>query len=191
VWRQSFDWIDYEAVHHDGFTREFHACSFVLDGTERYFLWYSIEEVGPDPDRVLLDETGQLREFHSLHAVESYAGAEALNLHPTWHARYDFDTLAGWLNEPTIEGIDCERFLSVWNLFDDMLLSTGQHKLLFDGVEAFDEDVYDKLFWGTNPPALTPEGSSYEPIWSAHEMRIIERALAEGFAHFRALRRTP
>lgn len=172
-------------MHDDGTTREFTACSFVLDGIERYFLWYSMEEANWDPDRILLDEAGALLQFESLDDLESYALAESLTLHPTWHARYDFDAMAVWLTGPTIEGIDCERVLSLWNLFDDMLLSIGQGKLLFDGVEKFDEDVYDKLFWGTNPPALTPDGCHYEPIWSEHEVQIIERALGEGFARFR------
>jgi hypothetical protein len=174
-------------VHHDGITRRFYACSFRLDAVEHFFLWYSREEASPDPDRVLLDDARRLVTLGSLEALTAYAAGESFALEPGLCATYDFDSLIGWCSRPSKRGVDCKTFLGAWNLFDDMLLSSGRSKLLFDGVETFDEQVYDKLFWGNNIPAMTPEGQSYEPIWSKHELSIMVDAFRQGLAHLRRL----
>jgi hypothetical protein len=174
-------------MHHDGITRRFYACSFRLGGVERFFLWYSMEEVDWDADRVLLDERGRLATYGSLDDLVAYAAGESLDVSTDHWASYDFDALAQWCSRPSKRGVDCETFLDAWNMFDDLLLSSGKPKLLFDGEAKFDEGVYDKLFWGNNLPSVTPEGRHYEPIWSKRELAIMVDAFEQGLSHLRDL----
>jgi len=43
-------------------------------------------------------------------------------------------------------------------------------------------DVYDKLFWGNNLPAMTPPGERFVPTWSAEELEALAALLSAGFA---------
>jgi len=39
----------------------------------------------------------------------------------------------------------------------------------FDEDKALTQKIYNKLFWGSNLPAVTPKGRYYEPIWPRRE----------------------
>ena len=43
-------------------------------------------------------------------------------------------------------------------------------------------DVYDKLFWGSNFPAMTLPGERYVPVWSDEEIVELHQILNDGMA---------
>lgn len=45
--------------------------------------------------------------------------------------------------------------------------------------------MYDKLFWGSNIPAVTPAGQKFNPDWSASEIAALARVLSSGLANVR------
>lgn len=50
------------------------------------------------------------------------------------------------------------------------------------GIQTHEENtslnhIYDKIFWGNNLPAITPEGKSYSPVLLPNEIKIIREYL--------------
>jgi hypothetical protein len=174
-------------------TRTYYPIGFTLDGQDRFFLWYTMDVPENGPDRVLLDPDGFLLTFDEVEALHAYVCSEGLILDPaipsTWF-NLDFDAVEAWCASPTTNSIECDEFLGAWNMMDDVLLTMGRAKLLHDGQQAYDDGVYDKLFWGTNPPALKPDDADdFEPVWTSEEMEIIVAAFSRGLRNFRSILR--
>ena len=72
--------------------------------------------------------------------------------------------------------------LNAWNLLADIAFSIG-FDLDDHGDAAF--RVYEKLFAGTNLPAMTPPGRAYEPAWDADEAILLARILGDGLKQLR------
>jgi hypothetical protein len=71
--------------------------------------------------------------------------------------------------------------LNTWNILTDIARSLS---LPMHGAKE-SLDVYDKLFWGSNIPAVTPEGQKFTPDWSASEIAALVRVLSSGLANVR------
>jgi len=157
--------------------RVYHVCGVRLDGRELLFLWFTndrdgIEEISP----------GQIRTFPSAESARTWArqGGVTVAADPTvW---YDLQEIAQWCGRPTAEGIDCARFLDVWNLLGDL---SSDSTSIFRGADRRGKAVYDKLFFGTNLPSVTPPGEAYSPAWSEADVRELARVLQLGLAEFR------
>lgn len=78
--------------------------------------------------------------------------------------------------------LNCQELLAAWNLLGDVSNSVGGS---FDEDKAHAHKIYDKLFWGCNLPAVTPEGKHYVPLWSRGEYSMMRQILGEGLALFR------
>ena len=83
---------------------------------------------------------------------------------------YDLDDIT-----VTAETIDCNEVIQKWNIMSDLALSVGED---FSGENKRYNDIYDKLFYGCNLPAMNHP--PYTPEWSAEEIAEINRILAEG-----------
>jgi hypothetical protein len=62
-----------------------------------------------------------------------------------------------WLDDPQADTVDCVLFLLGWNLFWDVATVLGRPLRDLDPVA---NKIHDKLFFGNNLPAMTPEGCS-------------------------------
>lgn len=90
---------------------------------------------------------------------------------------YDLDDIA-----VTAETLDCNEINTKWNIISDFALSVGAE---FSGEDKRYNDIYNKLFYGCNLPAM--KHHPYTPEWSDDEIVGINRVLAEGaelFARF-------
>jgi hypothetical protein len=143
-----------------------------VDGRDRYFLQESIDEV---PDRVVLDRDGFVLSFPS-----ETAAREAGELCPEEVSVYDLDALEAWCKSADEVG-ECSVLLAAWNLLNDLHVGDG----LFVRAEARATATYDKLFWGSNLPAMTPPGEHYTPSWSASELAALKHVLLLGLAELR------
>ena len=85
------------------------------------------------------------------------------------------------MNKPTKDIENYNPFLEAWNLFDDISISTKGN---FDKDRDFTLNIYNKIFWGCNIPAMTPEGESFSPTWTKKELQIICETLKQGFQLF-------
>jgi len=152
-----------------------------LDRTECVLLWYSDDVDGlvtaPAHDGVL--------RFGRLSDAEQYARDHSLALAKEPSAFFDLDQLEAWLSSPNVS-IDCRSFLDYWNFFVDVAASVEQGAEFRALDRAACARTYDKLFYGNNLPAITPEGCSYEPIWSAEEVTEIAALMSAGLRLFRA-----
>ncbi|WP_454831317.1 hypothetical protein [Pseudoxanthomonas wuyuanensis] len=157
-------------------SRSHFAIRYRLDGSERHFIWYTGEQ-----DGVLLVVAGRLATFPDLPAVVQFLSLRGLVLEPEESDIYDFDQLSDWLAEPKAETLDCPTMLNIWNMLADVAhsLSLPMH----GAREAL--DLYDKLFWGSNIPAVTPEGKKFIPDWSDSEIAALARVLSSGLANVR------
>lgn len=161
-----------------GRERTYFAVPYRLDGSTRYFIWYSDEK-----DGVLLIDSERLATFSSISDVDGFLSRGGLVLDPEECSVYDFDSIARWLSDPKGGTLDCESMLNAVNMFTDIAHST---------FGAMDEDnefsvIYDKLFWGSNIPAVTPEGEHFIPVWSSDEIAVLARVLSVGLSGFRKL----
>ena len=156
--------------------RSHFAVRYRLDGSERYFIWYADEQ-----DGVLLALTGRVATFPDLPAVAQFLSQRGLDLGPEQSDIYDFDQLANWLAQPRAETLDCLALLNTWNMLADVARSLS---LPMHGAKD-SLDVYDKLFWGSNILAVTPEGQRFDPDWSAGEIAALARVLSSGLANVR------
>ena len=156
--------------------REFYFCCCRLDEKDFYFIWFSDEA-----DGVYLDLQGNFVVYNDLESLISYTKEQNLFIKDEEPVFYNLQKLETILSKKSFK-VDCVEFLNAWNLFDDISRSVEGN---FDPDHKITKKIYDKLFWGNNLPAVTPEGKYYEPLWSKKELEIIRDVLLNGVAIFR------
>ena len=131
----------------------------------------------------MLDGGGLILSFRDLSDLWGYAANHGLTLQDKEPPRRDLDEVINWLASPTLGGIVCGVFLDSWNLFDDIARSRYDSAFLRLSKEAC--AVYDRLFWGSNLPAMTPPGEHFDPVWSDQDVEELRRVLGDGIAMLR------
>jgi hypothetical protein len=147
---------------------EYYVFSYQLSSEVRYLIWVSDDE-NSKKDRFVSDSQGMIPAFTGLEALEAYAATKNLSLlTPSSAILLNLDTIVGWLSAnsdlPT-----CDDLLNAWNAFSDADNST-QREPSFSKMSFTNKLIYDKIFWGNNLPAVTPEGEHYDPSWTAEEL---------------------
>ena len=161
--------------------RKYYLCEFRLDGRRLYIVWYS-----DDKDGLVRFKNGKIVSFAGMHEVREFCHANGMSLVPEPAAVYDFDVIAQWCDHPAAESIDPPSFLNAWNMLRDANSLKSDVLNLCDISESRADKVYEKLFFGNNLPAMTPEGAGYEPIWSQDEMETLSCIYRLGLAELRA-----
>jgi hypothetical protein len=152
-----------------------YCCYF--DDSNLYFIWFSNEK-----DGVCCEPDGEIAAFNDLESLRKYAEVQNILIRDEEAFCLNLDKIEESLKQPLFE-VDCVDFLNAWNLFTDVSVSLKGN---FDSERKATEKIYDKLFWGNNLPAVTPEGEFYTPIWSRKELEIIREVLQKGFILFRS-----
>jgi hypothetical protein len=78
----------------------------------------------------------------------------------------------------------CKILLDGWNIMEDLIRTVGQESDLLSLRCPVLDKLYEKLFWGNNLPAVTPEGASYSPIWMQEEIIIFRREMRKVWNEF-------
>lgn len=141
------------------------------------YLLYVADEV----DSVLTAD-GKLLLFLRLTTLTSYAARLGLTISRVDEQVIDFDKLISWCQQTETP---CDRVLTAWNLFTDISHSIGQ-PIPSDQRNRLTDRIYDKLFYGSNLPAVTPEGHCYIPIWLARERTQLVTIMRAGLAMLKA-----
>ncbi len=152
--------------------------AYRLDGRTRYLLWYD-----DTPERLLLDAAGCIASYGTLTEVVEQAELLHLALQMEPPILHDLDRLAAQLVVLRPSTIACAPLLEAWNLFDAVGASLRWSR--FDPQSSRTQKLYEKLFWGSNLPAVTPAGEQYRPIWSLREVRQLRIVLFDGLQLFR------
>ena len=150
---------------------------FRLDARDAYLIWFDGE-----PDGVVVDADGKVPCFLNNEDLSRYAASLNLSVKTEEPILHDLDFVASWLKTENDVTVDCDIFLAAWNLFDDVSHSVGGS---FDTNRKLTAKIYDKLFWGNNIPAVTPEGEHYEPTWTKRELKIMREVLGVDLSLFR------
>lgn len=83
-----------------------------------------------------------------------------------------FRVLAALRPERVSSTKTCEFLLNGWNTLEDMARSIG---VPIDSSDLGEKEslrvAYDKLFYGNNIPAVTPDGQKYNPLFTSSERR--------------------
>ena len=160
--------------------RDSYLLKYRLDGDDRYLLWYE-----GDPDGVVVDDGGWVLGFADASHLRAWADGNAVAVSdddtPVLH---DLDGVGQWSADPDPNHVDCVAILEAWNLFTDVRSSVERRNVARD--EHRDYDLYDKVFRGNNLPAVTPEGTSYVPVWSDAEVSRLGAIMRDGLRFFRA-----
>jgi hypothetical protein len=156
--------------------RVYYFCGCCLNKQNLYFIWYCDEN-----DGVYVNSAGSLLIFDDLETLKTFANRQNILIKDDEPVFYNLDKLEKRLKNKKFK-VDCKEFLNAWNLFDDVSRSVKGN---FDSDPKVTKNIYEKLFWGNNLPAVTPKGKFYEPIWSKKEIEIIWNVLLNGIAVFR------
>lgn len=95
---------------------------------------------------------------------------------------YDVERLIYWFTMHRKE-MDCDFLIDFWNIFSDIACSV--EKELEPIKTRRLKRCYNKLFWGLNLPAVTPENCEYEPVFTKRERRLIREVLSTGMEIYR------
>lgn len=159
--------------------REYYLNEFVLDSKKHYVIWYTGHQ-----DGLLISTSGKLLTFQNLDHAYNFAENYGIDLQTEAQPLYDFDLIEAWCRFPLPEAIKCSEFLDAWNFVRDLNVSIGQ-QAEFSLADVEMNDIYNKLFWGSNLPAMTPEGEHYTPVWSSEEIDDLTELFKLGLTELR------
>lgn len=157
---------------------EYFPVLFRLGSANHYVIWYSDDRDG------LLREDGRVVTYPSLEELHAYAGPRGLKLQPAKVARYDWDSIEQWCDEPVADGIALGPFLNAWNMILDMLPDCEESGL-FSHANGRNGPLYEKLFRANNLSAMTAPGAEYYPVWTRAEVDALAQVLRIGVTEVR------
>lgn len=134
-------------------------------------LWYSGEQ-----DGLLLQADGKLQIFPNCTDAlafareRGYTPAESITV-------YAYPPLQALQQGQ----IDCPSLLDWWNLFSDIAQSVHQ-SFSGDAPDERTQNIYNKLFYGCNFPAMRQDGPVYHPVWSDEERAHLQKIMEDGLA---------
>jgi hypothetical protein len=164
--------------------RTYYKLLYRLEGVDALLIWYS-----NDADGVATSDDHCVPSFETVADLLAYADARGLVVAEEEPVLHDLDAVAAWLANPQEETVACSDFLAAWNLFGDVARSCPQYSASFADRGKQRDAVYDKLFWGSNLPSVTPPGEQYTPEWSRDEVTSLRQLLQAGLEMFVAVRR--
>jgi hypothetical protein len=157
--------------------REFYILWYRLDQKDSFLVWFSTE----NDDGVLVDENGFVPSFKTKERLLNFCAEKNIRIKQEEPILHNLDIVQEFIDNQRLRKVDCPAFNSAWNLFEDISNSINGE---FDSHVKSTKKIYEKLFWGLNLPAVTPEGKSYEPSWTKQELKIIRETLKFGFQMF-------
>ena len=123
--------------------------------------------------------------FTDLKDLQEYTSENGLTISPQdLPALHNLDWIMNWLKEPSADTLDCDPILTAWNLFTDIYNSVEKDRAAFEAVDKANQVIYDKIFFGNNHPAITPEGQQYQPSWTSDEIEHLCAVLSAGLEMF-------
>lgn len=156
---------------------------YKLDGRNAFLIWFSNDCDG------IVAQDGRMLSFSNDDLLRQFAAQARLVLADETPMPHDLDSVQAWLLCPRRDTIDCSATLSAWNLFGDIARSLPTAGAAFSALDRAHDCIYEKLFFGNNLPAVTPESEHYEPSWSDDEVAALATILDHGLRLLRLVRR--
>lgn len=138
-----------------------------------FVIWYTNSEDG------IVVNNGKPVVFNDIDECKQFAHLSGIAILEESLNRYDFDRISEWVSAPKADLIESDHFLDAWNLVDD-IVSSLDDDVSYGVTKDEEQNVYDKLFWANNLPAVTPEDSEYVPMWTSEEINALALSLSRG-----------
>lgn len=110
--------------------------------------------------------------FDNFETAKKFTDSENCDLY-----EYNIPKLKRWIYTHS-RTFDCSFLLDFWNIFNDIAYSFGE-KIPNERTRKSGR-VYNKLFFGNNFPAITPEGECFKPIFTKTDRKITRKILSYG-----------
>lgn len=158
--------------------REYYPINIIINTKSHYCLWFSHDLTSNDDNTIndgLITELCKVKTFSAKEDLIAYTKNAGLK-YIDQEAIYDFDQAIKWLQSK--KAINCVYFLDLWNMVGDIANSLNINFIGNKRTKHISK-IYDKLFWGCNLPAITPEGKEYIPIWTKKEIGIFTKIIKD------------
>lgn len=149
---------------------EYYIVKFVFESESFYTIWYTSDEDG----FVMDSKTNRVIAFKDNNNLLQYAKKKGITVDDEC-TEYDCVEENYFINEE----LNCSGILDLWNIAEDMAKSLKVKLEICEDVQSVNK-IYDKLFYGCNLPAVTPEGEKYIPVWSEYETNILHDVVRKG-----------
>lgn len=159
-------------------SREYYPVSIKYLQKELFLLWFS-----DDIDGVVV-EKNKILIFASMQEILAYSKTKNIDIVIDAITLYNFDKITLWLSKYKNEKIICHEILNIWNFFTDISKSLNI-KFIGNNKDKITNKIYNKLFWGSNLPSVTPKGKFYIPIWRKSKRKKLAKILTEAMLIFK------
>jgi hypothetical protein len=150
----------------------YYPVKFALGLKETYSLWYSNKNDG------FLVNQNKLLSFKSMNELQKYSKEKSINLQDGLTVVI-LDAVINWLEGEQKE-IDYELFLNFWNIIADLAYSVDE-EFYGDKDENGVLNIYNKLFYGSNLPAVNTGKEHFVPEWDAEELEILTKVIGDAW----------
>jgi hypothetical protein len=149
--------------------REYFSNNIIFDNKDHFCIWFSEGKSG------FITEENKIKSFPTYNELSRFAEKNGIRLNDERES-LTVDYAIEQLKNKTL---DCNYLISIWHAAEDIADSL---EIPFYGSMGANntDDIYDRLFWGCNLPAVTPKGKHYTPIWTGEELRILTRTIKDG-----------
>jgi len=135
-------------------------------------------------DQVYLNDQQQLPAFTTEESLKAHFHDISIAVEESMAVPLDLDKVQAFCKKPTVGRVNCKVFLNAWNIFGDLYSAINQRNM--DIEDKGHLDVYNKLFWGSNLPVMTPVGEKFIPSWTDEELKELSDVLSSGLADFKS-----
>jgi hypothetical protein len=150
---------------------EYYPLVLISSEKKYYCIWYANEKNG------FIKELNKVKKFNNMKQLNKYASNQNIKIE-TEKTTFSIDYAITWISNENKE-VDCKYFLDLWNIIGD-LADSFEDKFYGNVKKSILSKVYDKLLFGSNLEALTPEGKEYIPNWEKEEINEITNIVKDG-----------
>lgn len=161
-----------DLFRHPGYAREsgeagmsdIYPCVVRLDGRDWVAAWDA------DSDTHFFLEDGRVPFFPDQESLGRWLAQRHLVLKDDSPSPADLDQARQFARRREKGLIDCPELLHVFNVCDDVALTTHSEATWDSGKFG---EVYDKLFYGCNLPSVNRSGRLWRPRWTQEEVDLL------------------
>lgn len=157
---------------------EYYPVIFIYDNKKFFFIWETNKE---DGDTFMIDKNQCVISTNAEDKLREITRQISITVHWDESCEMDFDKFwksLGRLNTHYASSTrTCILLLDGWNLLEDLLRTFNLHHESKKLRSPILDKVYSKLFSGCNLPSVTPENSSYSPLWLSEELILLRKEL--------------
>ena len=156
---------------------EYYIICFIY--SQKYYCIWTTDEKD-----YVLSSKNKLLIWRELSDVREYAEKNDIIFKDDTVTNYDLKSIKKWCDSKNTN-VDCTTVLNVWNIFSDISYSVN---MMFIGNQTQLDGIYNKLFYGTNCPAINTVNQDYKPEFSSDEIQVIKSVMLDGLRIFLQVR---